>query len=174
VSLKVSTSWRVDDRVIARAKAKLRERGERSKAHDVNVGISQADGAKTIIKYTGEEGSASLAYVAAAHEFGAGVPARSWFRSWYDQNLNRNKQQMAEAMRAEQRGQKGAVELIAIQWAGELRAWVSTGRAGLAPLAESTRRQRSRAGLAEEPPLFAIGQIVAAIKAEVDGKNVTP
>jgi hypothetical protein len=54
-----------------------------------------------------------------------------------------------------------------------MRAWITTSEAGLAPLADSTKRQRRNAGLSEDPPLFAIGQIVACIRAEVDGKMVS-
>lgn len=161
-----------NDAAVARVKAKLREQGARVRAHEVKTGIAPGDGAKPVIKYTGEEGDQTLAYVALAHEYGAGVPERSWFRSWFDQNAERLRREMTAAMRAEARGNTTAVELAGVKWAAELRAWITTGAVGLAPLAESTRRQRTRAGLAEGPPLFAIGQIVAAIKASIDGKVV--
>jgi len=169
----VNATYFVNDRMMARVKAKLTEQAKRVKQHDVRVGINEADGAQKIIKYTGEEGEATVAYVALAHEFGAGVPMRSWFRTWFDRNTERNRKQMKAAMQAEMRGDTTAVELLATRWAYEMRAWITTSEAGLAPLADSTKRQRKRMGLSEDPPLFAIGQIVACIRAEVDGKTVT-
>lgn len=171
-SVKVSANYYVDESALARVKSKLREQGARVRAHDVKVGINADDGAKPIIKYTGEEGSKTLAYVALAHEYGAGVPERSWFRSWFDQNAERLRREMSAAMRAEARGNTTAVELAGVKWEAELRAWITSSAAGLASLADSTRRQRNRAGLPEGPPLFAIGQIVAAIKASIDGRVI--
>lgn len=170
----VSASYKIDRGALARVKAKVREQGKRVRAHSAQVGINPADGEKPIIKYTGEEGDKTLAYVALAHEFGAGVPMRSWFRSWFDQNAERNRRQMAAAMRAEMKGDTQAVNLLAIRWAAEMRARISTDSADLRPLADSTKRQRKRAGLAEGPPLMAIGQIVEAIRAMVDGAVVGP
>ena len=164
----VSASYRINPDVVMRVKAKLRAKGEKLRAHDARVGIGEEDASKPIIKYTGEEGKKTLGEIALIHEFGG----RSWFRSWFDLNAERMRTQMARAMRAEQQGNTTAVETLTLQWAFELRAWITTGRAGLAPLAESTRRQRSRMGLPEGPPLFAIGQIVEAIKAYLDGRVV--
>lgn len=168
--IKVSTSYSVNREAIARVKAAMRTRAKHVAKHVVRVGITAKDGEKPIIKYTGEEGKATLAYVTLAHEYGAGVPQRSWFRSWFDRNAERNRKQMAQAMREQMKGNTQAVNLLAIRWAYELRAWISTGAARLAPLARSTQRQRQRMGLDPNRPLFAIGQIVDAIKAEVDGK----
>jgi hypothetical protein len=172
----VATTYFVNKQAIARVQAKLRAKAKQAKAqkHDVRVGINQADGSKRIIKYTGEEGAPTLAYVALAHEFGAGVPMRSWFRTWFDANAERNRRQMAAAMREEARGNTQAVPLLAIRWASEMRLRITSDDAGLRPLADSTQRQRKRAGLAEGPPLFAIGQIVEAIRAMVDDKVVGP
>lgn len=173
---KVSFTWQTNHDVIARAKGLLRDKAKKAKAqkHDVRVGINQEDGRQRIIKYTGEEGEQTLAYVALAHEFGAGVPMRSWFRSWFDANAERCRREMKQAMQEEVRGNTQAIPLLAIKWASEMRARVASGDAGLKPLAESTRKARARAGLSTDPPLFAIGQIVAAIRAMVDGKVVGP
>ena len=173
VKAKVSATYFVDNRVIARVKAKLASEAKKIKQHDVKVGIHEADGGKPIIKYTGEEGAETLGYVALAHEFGAGVPMRSWFRGWFDANIERCRKEMSAAMQAERKGNTQAVALLSMKWAYEMRARIATNSGGLAPLAESTRRQRTNAGLAEGPPLMAIGQIVEAIKPMVDGLMVS-
>lgn len=172
----VNTTYFVNKQALARVRGKLAAKAKRAKMtkHDVNVGINADDGAKPVIKYTGEEGEQTLAYVALAHEFGAGVPMRSWFRTWFDANAERNRRQMKAAMKAEQQGNTQAVTLLAIQWASEMRARITSDNASLRPLADSTKRQRKRAGLTEGPPLFAVGQIVEAIRAMVDGKVVGP
>lgn len=174
--MKVNATYFVNQQALARVKARMEAKARRAKAsqHDVRVGINQEDGGKPIIKYTGEEGTATLGYVALAHEFGAGVPMRSWFRSWFDAHAERCRRQMRTAMQAERQGNTTAVEVLAVSWAHSMRAWITTSEAGLRGLKDSTKRQRERAGLSAEPPLFAIGQIVAAIRAMVDGKVVGP
>lgn len=170
--IKVSTTYMVNRSVIARVKARLHLKGKQTQEHDVRVGIHAQDGAQPIIKYTGEEGKQTLAYVALAHEYGAGVPMRSWFRTWFDRNAERNRRQMKVAVQDEYHGNTQAVTLLATRWAYEMRLWISGGGAALAPLAYSTQRQRSRMGLDPTRPLFAIGQIVAAIKPMIDGHVV--
>jgi hypothetical protein len=173
---RVSASYKINKGALARVKGKLQAKTKAMRVlqHDVKVGINSDNGSKKIIKYTGEEGEETLAYVALAHEFGAGVPMRSWFRTWFDTNAERNRKQMATALRAEAKGDSQAVILLAIRWAYEMRARISTSSADFRPLAPSTKRQRIRAGLAEGPPLHAIGQIVEAIRAIVDDKVVGP
>lgn len=167
--INVSGNYTIDRGALARVKAALRERAKTLQAHDVKVGIHPAQGEQRIIQYTGEEGAQTVGYVALAHEFGAGVPARSWFRSWFDRNVERNRRQLRDAMREEAAGNTHAVELLAVRWAYELRGWIMTGAAKLAPLAPSTQRQRARMGLNPAKPLFAIGQIVDSIRASIDG-----
>lgn len=170
--VKVSANYFVNDQAIARVKARMAD-ATKVRAHDVRVGITEESGRQKIIKYTGEEGAAEVWLVALAHEFGTDVlPQRSWFRSWFDRNAERMRREMTTALNAERKGDKQAVKRLAQKWRDELRAWITTDAAHLAPLAERTQRQRAQMGLAEGPPLFAIGQLVDAIRATVDGAEL--
>lgn len=165
----VSANYFVNERVIARVKTKLAQ-AAKVKAHDVQVGINNNTGHKKIIVYTGEEGAAEVWLVALAHEFGTDVlPERSWFRSWFDRNAERMRKEMAAAMQQERKGNTNAVPKLARKWRDELRDWIRDDAAHLAPLAERTQRQRTQMGLSASPPLYAIGQLVDAIRATVDG-----
>lgn len=178
----------VGEGVISRAKALLQGAPKHVANHRLSVGIHEQEASSQAVKigenkpkpdqpktnYRGHASNAAyLVDVALAHEFGTDViPERSWLRSWFDQNLERLKNESAAAMRAEWKGDKEAVPALAAQWEKELREWISNDEAGLKPLKDSTKAARRAADLPEGPPLYALGQFVRAIHGQADGRYV--
>ena len=166
----------VDKGVLERAKRLLAGAADRVHQHRASVGIHEIEGGDPKHSYEGtDDGDATLADVAMAHEFGAGdVPDRSWLRSWFDANESRLRSEMADAMRAEYSGDKDAVAKQSARWGEELRAWIETGAGNLLPLTLDTVEKKIDAGLSHpDMPLLATGQLVAAVKAMLDGSPVT-
>lgn len=153
---------------IERAKRRMEAIALRAKEHTVTVGIHVGENAK--VDYHGRPGSASLIEVASAHEFGLGVPERSYLRSWFDANRQRITRELVAAERSEFQGNTGAIDNLALRWQSELRRWVTGREEHLEPLSASTISARERAGIGQETPLFATGQLVEAIRAYVDGR----
>ncbi len=171
MKIKVSASW--NDQLIERVRARLREAGKHVQEHEVHVGIPEADGSKPALNYSGKAGTATIAQVAWWQEFGAGdLLERPWFRSWFDSAAEEHRRDMTAAMRAEYAGNADAVPALARRWARELREWVAGGEAPLDPVALSVAEAREQAGLDADPPLFATGQLVNAIRGMVDGEVV--
>lgn len=174
MSARITASVDYRQAVAARVKARLKEKGKALREQRVAIGLPEEAGTTAKTGYRGAPAGASIIDVMAMHEYGLGVPERSWFRSWFDANANRLKLEATAAKREEYRGADGAIESLAIQWALELRQWVTEDGAHLKPLASATRDARRRAGLDEGPPLYATGQFVEAIRALVDGVDVGP
>lgn len=156
---------------IEKAKERMRERASKAESHYASVGIHEAEGEQPKIDYYGKPGNASLAQVAAAHEFGAGVPERSWLRTWVDQNRARLMKEVIEAGRAQYQGDKSAIANQGERWAVELREWIELQDGGLRALSAVTVAAKDKAGL-ENPttPLVATHQLVSAIRAMLDGE----
>jgi hypothetical protein len=163
----------VNEPAMARVKERLREQVKRAVAHRLTLGIHEADGGKPKLDYHGNETGTPLVVVAAAHELGLGVTERSWLRSWFDNSRQRLEREMVAAMRAEFGGDHDAVRRQGETWQQELQEWIEAGDGGLTSLMPSTIAQKERAGLQQpETPLYATGELVAAIKAMLDGANV--
>jgi len=180
---------RVDATVLERAKALLKGAPKKVRQHRLSVGIHEQEASEKPIKvgsrkantdrakknYRGGESHSYLIDVAAVHEFGSGwanLPERSWLRSWFDLNLDRLEREATSAMHAEYAGDKEAVTSLAGKWSDELRHWISSDVARLAPLAESTEKARAAAGLPAGPPLYATHQLVDAIRGLADGRYI--
>jgi hypothetical protein len=172
----VSVNVKINEAALGRVKHALRGAAERVHRHRGTVGIHENEGGDPKHSYDGkDDGDATLAEVAMAHEFGAGnLPDRSWLRTWVDSNEPRLRAEMKEAMRAEFEGDKSAVDKQAAAWGRELRAWVENQEGHLRGLEESTITEKRAANLPHpETPLLATGQLVAAITAHLDGNPVT-
>lgn len=155
--------------VIARAKQLMQQRASAAEPHRVTIGIHEAEGSQPKLGYDGKDSGATLAQVAAAHEFGAGVPTRSWLRTWFDQNRAQLTHDMAATMKRAYLGDADAFERQGEAWAASLRDWIEYHDGGLKALAATTLEAKERAGLpSPETPLFATGQLVAAVKAMLD------
>lgn len=160
----------VHPEAIQHVKAKLHERARHARPHRVSVGIHEADGATAKLGPDGQSTSESVVRVATAHEFGFGVPDRSWLRTWFDSSRKRHSQELVAMARAEFKGDAGAVEQQAQLWARELQQWIQAGEGSLEKLQPSTISEKQRAGLSQpDTPLVATKQLVEAIKSIVDG-----
>lgn len=159
----------IREEAIARAQKRLEAVALRTRSHRVSVGIHEGEGAK--VDYHGNPSGAPLIQVAMAHEFGIGVPVRSFLRSWFDANRSRIERELTLAERSEFSGNTGAIDNLALRWQSELRQWIVSREANLQPLAKSTIEERERAGITQETPLFATGQLVDSIRAYVDGES---
>lgn len=156
---------KIDPKVIEHAKERLRARAGQLKPQRLSVGIHEAEGAQPKLDYDGKDTDESLVTVAAAHEFGE----RSWLRTWFDSNRPRITAQMVNALRAEYAGDHGVFERQGEEWARELQEWIEYGDAHLKALEPATVAAKQRAGLSNpETPLYATGQLVAAIKSMID------
>jgi hypothetical protein len=156
---------------ISAVKTKLIKKRKDLKPYKISVGIHEAEGQKPALDYSRRPSAVTLLYVALVHEYGAGnVPERSFLRSWFDSNANRLKDESTKAMRAEYRGDKGAVERTSKKWAEELMEWLRSDSAGLDALSPATIKARERAGLPTGPPLVATQQLVDAIRVIVSNQ----
>jgi hypothetical protein len=160
----------VNSKAIERVKARLEERGRLVQPCRITVGIHEAEASQPKLDYDGKDSEASLGQVATAHEFGIGVQERSFLRTWFDQNRSRLGRDMNKTMREVQEGNAGAFTAQGEEWARELREWIETEEGGLTSLLPSTIEAKERAGLQQpDTPLYATGELVAAIKSMIDG-----
>jgi hypothetical protein len=126
----------------------------------ISVGIHEEDGAHD------HEGLTVVA-LAAIHEFGLGVPERSFIRAWFDENESR----AAEALRRllvsvieEKRSPNQALEAFALWAVGEIQARMARG---IAPeLAESTIARKG-----SSVPLIDTGQLRSSISYQILGSD---
>ena len=163
---RLTFSVKLEEAVMAKAKERLRGATGRVAAHRVQVGIPEDEGGEAKRDYKNRLGGMSLAQVAALHEF----HERPWLRSWFDANMPRFKREMVEAMRAETNGDADAVRALAARWAGELRDWITLEHGGLKMLSAAAVDRKIAAGLNyPDVPLLATGQLVDAIRADIDG-----
>lgn len=156
---------------VRRARNRVGAASSSSPSHRISIGIH---GEEAKIAYDGATEDVTVVEVAAAQEYGLGnIPERSFIRSWFDENRPRLARELKFAEQAELLGSNPrAVVQLAQRWKSEVVARITTRSAGLAPLAASTITARERAGITQETPLDATGQLVASIRAMVDGEYV--
>ncbi len=144
------------------------------KPHEATMGIHEEQGSQQKRWYDGREQVETLAEIMTLHEFGdAGVPERSFLRSWFDARMAPLAQGMFDAMRAEADGDKSAVEQWVKDTHAEWVAWVRGG--GLMPLSPVTIAIKQKFGLPHpETPLVATEQFVTEWRARLDGRQVAP
>jgi hypothetical protein len=165
-AVKMTARLDVNSDVLRRARELLRGAPERVSAHRAHVGINEQDGGETKNDYYGKPTGLTVAEVARIHEFNG----RSWLRTWFDQNLEKLKREMTDAMRLEYQGDNDAVGRQAMLWAVELKHWIQSQEGNLAALSPSTVKAKQEAGLRfPDVPLLATGQLVESIKAMLDG-----
>lgn len=132
----------------------------------VSVGIHEAEGSEA---HKGAQ-KATVAEVGAFHEFGLGVPRRSFIADWFDQNLDQNKATLFQILQP--CIQKPTYLDTALQrfaaWAvGQVQLRIASG---IEPeLAESTKRQKRKHGHAKDVPLIDTGQLRSSIRGKVSG-----
>ncbi len=162
----VKSSMTFNHHAIDRVKNILSRQARGAHNHVGSVGIHEADGAEPKIGYDGKATDATLAEVAAIHEFGE----RSWLRVWFDDNEPRLRKEMTDAARREFEGEKGAVEALMIVFSLQLRVFIKEQEGQLKALSPSTVAKKSAANLSRpDTPLYATGQLVEAIRSMIDG-----
>lgn len=143
------------------------------KQAQIHVGILEADAAKPH-----EGGGGTVLAVATVHEFGLGhVPQRSFLGSYFDENAGRHRSQIRAMLQSVIKGKRTPaqmLDLLGLQWVGEIQKRIS---AGISPaLAAATIRRKTRAdGAVADIPLILTGQLRASIShlAKLAGRTVT-
>jgi hypothetical protein len=122
--------------------------------HDITAGIHEAEGASAHGKLTNAE-------LGAVHEFGLGVPRRSFLRDWMDENEAAIFERISDAMSRivfDGADGKREADLIAIWAEGEIKARIENR---LQPeLSESTKRRRGQSAV----PLIDTSQFIGSIR----------
>lgn len=124
-------------------------------AANVTVGIHEEEGSAS------EGDGVTVAEVASFHEFGLGVPQRSFIRDWFDENLEANNERLRKLAQAVATG-----KLASLQQALE--------RFGL--FAVGSIQQRMAQGIGEDKAdgtpatLVDTGQLRSSITSKVNGK----
>lgn len=173
MAVKMTAKVEVSDAAMARVRKAFARAPERVKRHRLSVGLHEMEGAHDAkLNYLGETTDAQVIDAAYFAEFGIGQPQRSWLRAWFDQNVDRLKQESTDAMRLEFEGDGQAVPLLARKWSAEIRDGIQSGAFNFKDLSERTKAERKEAGIPEGPPLFATGQLVAAIHGLADAEVV--
>lgn len=136
----------------------------------LSVGIHSEKGAE------GVEGGGDLtvAEVMAFHEFGLGVPRRSWLADWADENEELHKKQIRQMAKAVVAGKVKSVEIgferLGLLYVGQIQKRIASGALGMAPydpLSEETiKRKGSSIALVDT------GQAKSAITYEVKTDGV--
>ena len=121
----------------------------------VSVGIHAAEGAKA---YDGTN-PATVVDVAGFHEFGLGVPERSWLRGWYDSTTTENKEFIRSRLLMVVQGKitkEQALEQIGLKFQTAIQERISDGIPP--PNAASTIRQKG-----SSTPLIDTGQMRSSV-----------
>jgi hypothetical protein len=134
---------------------------------EITVGVHSQDGdvPKKLAEGEDDEGL-TLLEVAAAHEFGIGVPRRSFIADWQDENRERHKQQvavMAKSIAAGKMTAKVAAERLGNLWVGEVQKRIA---AGIKPELSEQRKKEKKSSV----PLIDTGQLRSSIAYAVNGK----
>lgn len=125
----------------------------------VRVGII---GSKASAQKTGPATGNTVAEIASIHEFGLGVPRRSFIRDYVDENeVTIRKWERAAGVNIMKGkwGTEQAMELLGLQLVDDIKEWFNT----LRPLAEETIRRKG-----SSKPLVNTGQLKSSITHEVD------
>jgi hypothetical protein len=87
-------------------------------APKISVGVFETDGAKVYVD------GVTVLDVATFHEFGLGVPERSFLRGWFDENIERAREALVRLMRSVVEGKRTkeqALELFGVWLVGEIQ-----------------------------------------------------
>lgn len=142
------------------------------KAVDLTVGLHEQDGAET--KLTDDEDERGegtpLIVVALAHEFGLGVPRRSFIRDWEDQKREEHKDDLRKIAKAVILNQvpssEKGLERLGSLYVAQVQKRISDG---IQPALEEETKIRK----GSSKPLIDTGQLRSSIAFAVKGK-LTP
>lgn len=137
---------------------------------DLTVGIHEAEGAEEKEGADSEEEQGlSLVDVASFHEFGLGVPRRSFIADWADESRASHEEQLRKIAQAVVSGKVESLEQglsrLGSLWAAEVQKRIADG---IEPeLAESTIKRKG-----SSKPLINTGQLRSAIRPYLNGKPI--
>lgn len=109
---------------------------------------------------TDEPQGPTVAEIAEAHEFGLGVPERSWLRSWFDEHQNEIKEDIRKVTRGVLMGKisrEQALKLLGVKYQGQIQKRISDGKI-TPPLSDYTKDKKG-----SSVPLIDTGQLRSAI-----------
>lgn len=124
------------------------------------VGVMGKEGGKV----HGQGKGATVAEIAAAHEFGLGVPERSWLRGWFDEHRTEIQEDLKKVSRAVILGRltrEQGLELLGVKYVGQIQARIATSLPP--PNAEATIRKKG-----SSTTLIDSGQFRSAITSELE------
>lgn len=130
---------------------------------EVTVGVHQDKGSAI-----DEGGDLTVAEIAAIHEYGLGVPERSWLRAFVDENREQLLDMLAKvAVQTASGNGDQAMERFGLAVVGMVKKRITEGIDP--PLTEETKREKMRVtgGKAKDTPLIRFGQFISAIAHEV-------
>lgn len=115
----------------------------------VQVGIlAAARGGAQKGSASGALAGATVLEVGTYHEFGLGVPRRSFIRDWYTENQEPSAKRLkvcAELVVSGKKSAVGAAELLGLWAQGSIQARIAAGPSDWAPLAASTIKRKGSA-----------------------------
>lgn len=114
---------RVRDRGASRVVREIKARG----TSGVEVGVLGTKGAAA---HRGSDEGITVAEIAEIHEFGLGVPERSWLRAWVDENESKIKARIrkeTQAMIREKRPRAQVIARIGVWIQGEIQQRIADG-----------------------------------------------
>ena len=141
--------------------------------HEATIGVHEEDGGRPKRAYDGRDGVQALAEVMVRHEYGdAGLPERSFLRTWCDEHIGVLARGMFEARRRELEGDKDAIKNWVAAVHAQWKRWLEDG-GDFAPLSPVTIAMKTHYGLPKpDAPLIATEQFVNAWRAKLDGVPV--
>lgn len=111
-------------------------------------------------KAEADHGGLTVGELAAIHEFGLGVPERSFLRAWFDQNSVQVQNDLRAATRQILLGRltpERAAEVLGLRLAGQIQTFIADGHVKPALSQQTIRRKGSSV------PLIDTGQLRSAI-----------
>lgn len=126
------------------------------------AGVSLHRGIADLLESRAVDRSITVGEIAEIHEFGLGVPERSWLRSWCDAKQEMIARDAADALRQVILGKltrDRALGILCVKWVGDLQEWFSSGNIQ-PPLNDDTIKRKG-----SSTPLIDTGQLRSAITA---------
>lgn len=141
----------------------LRRLREAAAGYHVKVGVIGAEAAA-------DHGGMTNADIASYHEFGLGVPQRSFIREWADENEGQNKAKLRRAGREILKNKSTVqteLERFGVEAVGSIQQRMASGPSSWKPLAEATVRRKTGRSGDRTARLIDTGQLRSSITHEV-------
>ena len=137
--------------------------GDATRKHDLTIGIHEAEGSQTA---RGTE-ALTVAQLGAFHEFGLGVPRRSFIADWFDDTKAEHEEQLRKMAKAVVAGTVPSIEIalerLGNRYVGEVQRRI---RQGIPPPLKPATIKRKGSSVA----LIDSGQLWTSLRYRVDGK----